>query len=558
MSDRRDPTSHQIERACHGEDGPDHRPTVMVVDDDLSLRTLVEAALQGAGFDVVEAVDGCEALSSFRHARPDIVLLDVVMPGIDGYQTCQQLRALPGGAVTPIVMMTGLDDIDSIERAYQAGATDFTTKPINGTLLVHRLRYLLRASDDALAANENAHRLGQAQRLARLVPWEYCPDTGLFWWSCEASEVLGIPRPTNADLEAWLRWVHPDDRDQVSAELASGHPNKIEYRLVLQDGRELTVHQDADVVADPTSGHPKLIGAAQDVTERRQAEQRAARLAYYDSLTGLPNRALLSTYLGQVVANAQRYKYPMAVLAIDLDLFKRVNDMHGHAAGDALLAEAAQRIRDCLRTGDAAFRFDADLDDEQAGEGMAARLGGDEFVAVLPRLRSPEDAAIAAQRILDKLSASYSLDNTELLVSASVGIAVYPENGNDIDTLLRRADAAMYHAKESGRNNYQFYTPRMHADSKRRLDVEKRPSPGPRFGPGFVGGREGFAAEHGRYRRALRPLPAEDRGAHSRDRGSRGSGPMDLPLARSGQSGRVHRHSRGHRPDHSARRLDTP
>ena len=162
----------------------------------------------------------------------------------------------------------------------------------------------------------------------------------------------------------------------------------------------------------------------------------------------------------------------MAVLAIDLDLFKRVNDMHGHAAGDALLAEAAQRIRDCLRTGDAAFRFDVDLDDEQAGEGMAARLGGDEFVAVLPRLRSPEDAAIAAQRILDKLSASYSLDNTELLVSASVGIAVYPDNGNDIDTLLRRADAAMYHAKESGRNNYQFYTPRMHADSKRRLDVE--------------------------------------------------------------------------------------
>ncbi len=448
------------------------RPVVLVVDDDVSLRVLVDAALRGAGFQVVEAVDGSEAIARFEEARPDVVLLDVMMPGMDGYEACQKLRALPGGGATPIVMMTGLDDIDSIERAYEVGATDFTTKPINGALLVHRLRYLLRASDDALVARESAHRLAQAQRLARLAPWEYCPESRRFTWSSGAPDVLGIPRTTDDALDALVRLVHPEDRSKLREQLASDDPAEIEYRLVLEDGRERTIHQDADLVADPTSGSPKLIGAAQDVTERRRAEQRAARLAYYDSLTGLPNRALLSTYLGQIVANAERYDYPMAVLAIDLDLFKRVNDMHGHAAGDAVLAEAGRRIADCLRTSDATFRLDDGSDDDLAGESMAARLGGDEFVAVLPRLRSPEDAAVAAQRILDKLSAAYALDNTELLVSASIGVAVYPENGRDIDTLLRRADAAMYHAKDRGRNNYQFFTPRMHADSKRRVDIE--------------------------------------------------------------------------------------
>ncbi|MFV0260175.1 MAG: putative bifunctional diguanylate cyclase/phosphodiesterase [Acidimicrobiales bacterium] len=455
-------------------------PVVLVVDDDPTTRLLATAAMASGGFETVEATSGEEALVKVGSGRrPDAVLLDVTMSGIDGYETCRRLREFPGGAALPVVIMTARDDTDSIERAYQAGATDFATKPLNPALLAHRMRYLLRVSDNTRESRDNARRLIQAQRLARLVQWEFDAESGEFTWSSEVGRILGPELTEVRDLDDLLLWVHPDDHDRLVAQLTGADHDPIEYRLVAADGVERIIDQEVEASLDPHTGHRRLVGAAQDVTARRRAEQRAVRLAHYDPLTGLPNRAMLSRHIEAAVTASQRNQQPLAVLAVDLDLFKRVNDLHGHAAGDALLVEMADRIRGCLRADDFAYRVDrphgldeTDEDNPEPDQPIAARLGGDEFVAVVPRLRSPEDAAIVAQRILDRLSAPFVVEGTELIMSASIGIAVYPENGVDVETLFRNADAAMYAAKDRGRNTYQFFTAEMHQRSRRRSELE--------------------------------------------------------------------------------------
>ena len=449
------------------------KPRVLVIDDDLSVRILIRAALGGAGFEVTDCPSAESGIDSYSLERPDAVLMDVVMPGMDGYAACRAIRSLPGGASLPIVMMTGLDDIDSIQSAYEAGATDFTTKPINGLLLPYRLRYLIRAATDARHARENADRLTQAQRLALLAQWEYRPTEGRFSWSAEAADVLGIPFSAEDSIEQLLNWVHVDDQPRVRRVLESESTEEIEYRIVV-DGIERNIHQSVNRSTDPASGKPRLVGAVQDVTRRRQAERRAAQLAYHDSLTGLPNRALLNDYVEQVIDGARRQSKRVALLAVDLDMFKRVNDIHGHAAGDALLVEAADRLTRCLRTGDQTFRMSDDSDHGfELGESLAARLGGDEFVVILPNICSAEEAAIVAQRLVGALGSPYRLGGADMFVSASVGISVFPDHGGTSDEIFRAADAALYQAKRQGRNNFQFFTERMHHEYRRRSSIEQ-------------------------------------------------------------------------------------
>lgn len=455
-------------------------PLVLLIDDDPLLRLLAVEALEGAGFEVIEAAGGTEGLESFvthpgHSGPPDLVLLDLMMPDVDGYSVCTQLRLLPAGASVPIVVMTGRDDAPSIDRAYEAGATDFVTKPINYRLLAHRLRYLLRAASAFRAAKGNARRLGRAQQLARLAQWELDIATQRFRWSEEASVILGVPRdPTCAGPAALLRFVHPEDRARVEAALRESRAHQLEYRLVLPDGGEKVVRQDAEVAIDEETGAVLLSGAAQDVTELRQAERKVRDLAYFDELTGLPNRALLRNYLAHALTEAERDGRPLAVLSMDLDGFKRVNDTLGHAAGDALLKEVASRVASCIRSTDALTRSDGrrpSLERQLTADSIASRLGGDEFVVVLSGVNG-NNAAQVARRIADRMASVYTIGGTDLFISSSIGIACFPEAGADVDELLDRADAAMYYAKESGRNQFQFFSATIQEKARQRLSLE--------------------------------------------------------------------------------------
>lgn len=305
--------------------------TVLIADDDRSTRSALRYALQLKGYQVVEAVDGAAALALLERKLPDVVLMDAMMPGMDGFATCARMKELPQARDIPVLMITALDDRHSIEQAYAAGATDYITKPLHLNAVV--------------------------QRVGRAI-------------------------------------------------------------------------------------------------EALHTERHVRHLAYNDMLTGLPNRALFGDLLRQQIDRARQTHTAVAVLFLDLDRFKFVNDSLGHESGDKLLKAVAERLRQCVRVGD-----------------HVARLGGDEFTVVLEELASTPAAAIAADKIAKALSEPFHIEGHDVFISASIGISLFPRDGEDVSTLLRHADTAMYEAKRANRG-HQFYEPGMEVSVSEHLLLE--------------------------------------------------------------------------------------
>jgi diguanylate cyclase len=327
---------------------------IIVIDDDPLIRLVVVMALQAAGLITSEAASGEEGLRLFNEKGADAVLLDVMMPdGMDGYETCAEFRNLPGGQHMPVLMMTGLEDLESINLAFEAGATDFITKPVNIPLLGHRVRYMLRASLTTL-------------------------------------------------------------------------------RLI-------------------------------------ESERRLHRMAYFDTLTELPNRQFFKEHLQHMIALAQRQKMKLGVLFLDLDGFKRINDTLGHHLGDLVLQATGERLLKSIRASDALIRTDTTQDDISI-----ARLGGDEFTMLLSTIERNEDAATVAERVRINLSQSLTFGNHEIYTTTSIGIAIYPDDGETAEELLTNADLAMYYAKRGGGNRYRYFSAKMSETALHRLTLENQ------------------------------------------------------------------------------------
>ena len=456
------------------------RPLVLVVDDDTVMRLLAREALEEAGFDVEEADDGLSALESFKQSQPAIVLLDVMMPGMDGFSACKLIRTLPGGEHTPVLMMTGLDDVDSINRAYEVGATDFATKPINYLILGHRVRYMLRSRQTLDDLRSSEKRLANAQRIARLGHWELDVTSNSVNLSAELCRIFGIsPVMRRCNLEAFAHFIHPEDRkifvDSINQAIGEKKSFSTEHRVLLPDKSERIIHQDAEFTGNGGGGYLMLTGTAQDITDRIKAERKIFQLAYYDELTGLPNRTYFKEHLNRIIAQAKRYRRQFEILTLDIDNFKRINDTLGHTAGDVLLKQVAKRLQSYLRASDFTTRgTTADSSNKIAyqGEETLARLDGDEFSILLTEVRRAENAAFVAQRLKDVLSEPFELKGDRVFITASIGIIVYPTDGDDTDTLLKNADVALHHAKDRGKNNYQFYTESLNASAFERLLLE--------------------------------------------------------------------------------------
>lgn len=451
---------------------PNVPPLALLVDDEESVRTFLRNALEQSGVRVCEAENGARALEQFVACRPDIVVLDVMMPEMDGFTACAKLRGSLGGSRVPILVMTGLDDAASIAGAYEHGATDFITKPINPTILNHRVRYMLRGSHTVDALIRSETRLGLAQRIAKIGNWEWRPDTNEFTASSELCRLMGVrPGDFGRTLDAFLQLVHPEDQDRVAKALkgilSERKPCDIDHRLVLPNGADFTVNLQAEAVFDDQLKALSIVGTAQDISERKRSEREIHRLAYFDSLTGLPNRTLFKDRVTQALSHARRYQTTLATLFLDLDRFKAINDTLGHHIGDLLLKSVADRLADSVRHSDSVGRS---VDQEPTHE--LARLGGDEFTVLLTNLRDVQDAGKVARRILEALTKPFLINGHEIFVTVSVGIAIFPADGDSVDMLLKHADNAMYHAKEQGRNNYQFYSTAMNAAANERLVME--------------------------------------------------------------------------------------
>ncbi len=449
-------------------------PPILIADDDPTMRAFLRESLEVEGFQVIEAVDGAQAVSMFTSHRPELILLDVTMPELDGFAACAAIRHLPGGDLTPILMLTGLDDYESVSKAYEAGATDFSVKPINVLVLTHRVRYMLRARRTLDKMLQSEDRLAKAQRLARLGNWEWDLKSSELHWSEEMYHLFGIdPGNWKPSRDSQLERVHPGDKETVSRALVEAlrnvRPYSLDFRIALPDGAERFVHEEAEVFFDQNGGAIRMIGTTQDISERKQVEGQIRLLAYYDGLTLLPNRRLFMEKLDLALENARRREGSLAVLFLDLDRFKQINDTLGHGAGDRLLQGVAERLRKCLRSSDAVARGEA-----LGATDDVARLGGDEFIVIITNITRGEDAARVARRVQEALEQPFKLDENEVFATASIGISIFPQDGTDLETLLKNADAALYHAKDAGRSNYQFYSKSMNAAALQRLTLENK------------------------------------------------------------------------------------
>jgi predicted signal transduction protein with EAL and GGDEF domain/DNA-binding response OmpR family regulator len=467
---------------------------ILVVDDDAGGRRLTRATLNKAGFVVIEAADGQQALDLLRQGLPDLVLMDVSMPVMDGFTACAELRRLPGGQRVPVVMMTGLDDVKSIEQAFEAGASDFITKPLNWAILPHRVRYMLRASMAINHLDQSQRRLSNAQRIGEMGDWEWNVRQDRVVPSEQAARIFGhAPTSEAMGLAALLRQVHTQDSERLMLACAravqTGEAFAIDHRIMLGDGTLRHVHQQVEVIERDEQGQAtQLAGAVHDVTRHKEAEEQIRQLAYFDALTGLPNRVLFGEQVQKAISRAERRRTQLAVMFVDLDHFKRVNDTLGHGAGDELLRLVSTKLASLVRMADSVTHHDGQsaplipfaasqaqpLELPGADVQSIARLGGDEFIVLMTDVQRPEDAAVVARRLVAALAESVTVQGTEIFVGGSVGVAMYPADGADMDSLLMNADTAMYRAKAAGRGGFQFYDRSMNARALERLMMETR------------------------------------------------------------------------------------
>ena len=467
-----------IARPAGADDEATGPARVLLVDDDEVNLLLTSIALRDRGFLVTEAASGEQALEILGDALPDVVVLDAVMPQLDGFETCAQLRLLPGCESLPVLMLTGLDDDASITRAYETGATDFFVKSNQWSLLSGRLRYLLRASRTRTELERSKSRLARAQDLARMGSFDWRNGQGAPEFSVEALRVFGLGPKDTLRLRPLLRMLAADDRSGTVQLLRDvvRHFTVLatDIPATLSDGRVRIVHVEAEPEFNELGVLISYSGIVQDVTDRRLAEDKIRQLANFDVLTGLPNRRQLIWRAERALEHARRMGHQIALLLIDLDRFKVINDTLGHGAGDELLVEVARRLRSCVRHSDQVTEAAIESLGARSHRSLEAvgRLGGDEFVALLPEVVDERDAELVASRILDQMRQPIFVGGQECFVTASVGIALYPRDGATVVDLMRNSDYAMYSVKSAGRNSALVYRPQLAGQGREKLELE--------------------------------------------------------------------------------------
>jgi len=337
-------------------------------------------------------------------------------------------------------MLTSLDDLDSVTEAFEVGATDFITKPINMRLLNERIKYALRTHAMTQELLRNRQLLAHAQRIAGLGYLEFDLTRQEVTVSGEARRIFGWQeRCERVDFKDCLLQVVQEDvgkiEQAIKRVMRQKRASELEYRIVRNSGEERWLQMKLEVLEEELAEDSKLLGIVEDITERKRQHDDIVQRALHDSLTNMPNRELFKDRLHKALQIAKRNSSSVAVLFLDLDNFKQVNDRFGHAAGDELLKSVAYCLRENMRKSD-----------------TAARLGGDEFVCLLPNIEPPLGAMTLAEMLLNRLTETIQKLHYQVEVTVSIGVAIYPEDAEDLEGLIHCADEAMYRSKANGKN----------------------------------------------------------------------------------------------------------
>jgi diguanylate cyclase (GGDEF)-like protein/PAS domain S-box-containing protein len=455
------------------------RSAILIVDDKPELLDSLYQLILLNGYEADKALGGEQALEALGRKHYDVVLLDLIMPGVSGhdvldYAAREQLEC-------KIIVVSGDSSFSGVKHALHCGAFDFVKKPYEAGELISTMETALRQCKLETQNLVMEEKLKESEELHRFIV-NNSPDlvymldrNGCFTFLNDRIESLLGYRKNELIGRHYSELVDDDHLEvarNIFNERRTGHraSANVEMRFKsrlprrgprLFHSQSMWMELTAEGVYSDASERTRenfvgTYGTARDISERKEAQEVINFQAYHDLLTHLPNRALLKDRLSLAIAHARRNKRRLAVMFLDLDRFKLVNDTLGHSMGDRLLKAVANRLQSCLRRGD-----------------TLARFGGDEFTLLLPEVRTKDDVVVIASKILDRLNSPFVIDGHELFVGASIGISIYPEAGDSEEALIQNADIAMYQVKGRGKNGYQFFSEEMNHQFSTRLSMER-------------------------------------------------------------------------------------
>jgi diguanylate cyclase (GGDEF)-like protein/PAS domain S-box-containing protein len=448
---------------------------ILIVDDKLANVQLLEMMLQSAGYRCVTSTMDPAAVSALHlENRYDLILLDLLMPGMDGFQVIEALKKLETDDYLSVLVITAQPSQKIL--ALKAGAKDFISKPFDNAEVLTRIYNMVETRllhEECKAHNrlleetvlERTAELRRSEEMFRELA-DNIPEAlsirdeeqqtiqyvNLAWQKLSG----GYAAPGDP-IEKAYRIIHPDDFKWVTHERrrAPGGQASSEFRIVRPDQSVRWVHARMFPIPNPSGKGQWVADIIEDITHRKDVQRQLVHLARHDALTGLPNRTFLYESLRNALARAEETQLAISVLLLDIDYFKNVNDTLGHTVGDAVLRKFAARLATCVRPGD-----------------IVGRLGGDEFAVIVLTPVNSKGAIDVAGRIRTSLQSPLVLDDKNISVTASIGIATYPTDTPDLEALIRYADAAMYEAKAAGRNGFCCYTAEMNARAVEKADIE--------------------------------------------------------------------------------------
>lgn len=444
----------------------DYRGFVLIVDDTPTNLAVISEALNDAGFETAVATSGERALKQMERRSPDLILLDIMMPGIDGFETCRYLKADPRYGDIPIIFMTALADVNSKVQGFDLGAVDYITKPFQEREVLARVGTHLKLKQTRQELQASEARLDSILNSLDEIVWSATLEPfRLLHVNSVVEKILGYaPAPLIQDVSLFWNRIEPTDQEMIRSLFSNPmdqQRHSFEYRIQTRQGETRWLMSKTQIRWCAQAKQYIMDGITHDISDRKQAESQLQYTACHDDLTGLMNRSFFIKAVDEMLAEHQRLaelqRDRFAVLFIDLDRFKTVNDSLGHQQGDQLLVKVANELKQSVRPAD-----------------LVARLGGDEFTILLRNLCDEAEANMIIHRLQAKLDTSFELEmGVKVAMSASIGVVMGTPKYHSAHELLRDADIAMYQAKKLGKACHQLFSEEMYEAALKKINLER-------------------------------------------------------------------------------------